>query len=1409
MPDGRAPPPTILRLPGLPPNARQVGPVHIAAVPIQGQRLTTVGPNVPSLKEILEVLPPDVQSTLEQNLASLPPGNRASFIRAIQEDKRIRDMVIISQNANSQIQNALLARGFQPTVNTRPQLTAVSAPTFQTVTQSRPEGTPAVITAFPIRHVPPIPGTQNPPSHQSDPKFSTADSLTNRTIDNITEGMSDNAETENMRKGTAGQEASEAEGPPPKKPRYTDTFKPASSKKAPKFKCRECNKTFNHKFIIEDHIRKTHQTMDIDSCIIGTAASSTKGSSVCSEPDAAISVSGTSDSGNVGEEGPQKPPTAPTGRPGNPYKRIGLDRKRLIGVLNDATPYDPHVQPQPPLQQQQQQQQSNSYQENSDNDVQEECTNVIDLTKPETAQKHPMKSTLEETIDEPRDPAAKRIRSFVKHMKANEVSLDKLALDMKINLDGNSPKIATVPSLTTTSNDLTLGTPGTSVSGSSSDKNAHNGLSGGTAGGQLETSTSHTTVGSAMVTKPENLPRVDSDRSAFSNAKFGQEDAVSTANVQKAQVRSAVIDTDCNQIPPLRNQRKKMIGLERHWLLSSGPRGPMDVQLPGPTDVPVSLSQSQSQSQHKIYNDEQQQLRGPQKESEEPGREIEQQTKQQSSPHVEKYKYVQQTPSQRPPTGSVGRPGNPHKLIGSDRKRLIGVINDAIPFDPDVPPQQPLQQQQQQQQQQQSNSHQENSDNNVQQNPSSSSSQRQPATGTGRPGNAYRLIGSDKKRLIGVINDAIPFDPDVPPQQPLQQQQQQSNSHQENSDNNVQQACSSSSSQRQPATGTGRPGNAYRLIGSDKKRLIGVINDAIPYDPDDQLQQPLQQQQQQSNSYQDNTDNNVQQMPNSSSPQRRTTTSSGLPGNASRLVGSDRKNLVGVLNDAPVDPLQQQLQQQQQQQQSNSHQENSNNNVQQTPISSSSQRRPPNSSSSHEAVTALTGRLGNAPRTVGLDHKLSDTSVEPPARSINVPSQSTSVKEPHHRNGEPEIARATKPRERSGVTKKPIGMETHYFLATLGPSPRGPVIGPRGRDIVMRCEIDMGQYQQRLNELITITQPNKHGWQVTEFQQKFAEYLQAPENEYKEITKILKNKKILGKKFSLIDDFKQMVKDDLEAINIKIKPPSISQEQIEKQDAAFRRATLQGVPDQNSNGLETISEKTKVSLTSEKLEKQILGENTKAVSEKNSATLMEEPIRKQTLEGVQMDDAFYHPLKQLQKMRDKQIENKDVKGNKTNLRVTKLRAGDEETMIEKQTLKVTREQDAAYYTEKQLAEMRKINPQVTKLPVGDEETMIEKQTLEVTREQDAVYYSEKQLAEIRERNLQATKLRVDDETTMIKKQTLEVTREQDAGYYTEKQLAEIRKINPQVTKLPVGDEETMIEKQTLKVTRETRCSVLL
>ena len=249
-------------------------------------------------------------------------------------------------------------------------------------------------------------------------------------------------------------------------------------------------------------------------------------------------------------------------------------------------------------------------------------------------------------------------------------------------------------------------------------------------------------------------------------------------------------------------------------------------------------------------------------------------------------------------------------------------------------------------------------------------------------------------------------------------------------------------------------------------------------------------QQQHSSSHQENSSNNMQQVPTSISSQMRSMASTGRPGNPYRLLGSDRKRLIAVINDVPVDPPEQ-----------------------------------------------------------------------PPPQQLLLPlqqQQSMSNKELHDRNGESECASMIKPGESQQVQQKRMGLKRHNLLAApFGASLGGQFVDPQGPNVVMRCEVDMSQYQQRLNELITITQPNKHGWEIMEFQEKFTEYLQAPENDYKEITKILRNKKILGKRFPCIDDFKQMVSDDLEAISMKINPPSITLEQKQKQEVAIYRASLQ------------------------------------------------------------------------------------------------------------------------------------------------------------------------------------------------------------------------------------------------------------
>ena len=917
--------------------------------------------------------------------------------------------------------------------------------------------------------------------------------------------------------------------------------------------------------MIRDHIQASHQTMGIDSCIIRIVTSSTKGSSIYSEPDAAISVSESSH--------------------GEPDQESTNERQQ----------------------------------------------DVIDLTKQNQAQEQAMQSKPSQTMDEQRGSDKNRIRNMLSKMQPSD--LRELANDIKMNLENNSPESTRVSSLTATSNDSVRVTPGASVPGSSPDKNTHS-LRSRAAGGQLERnfpsgSTSKTIADSVVATKPENPPRFDSNRSPLSNEQPPKGNEVPTEKAQKTQIESTTINTDGNEIPPLRTQGRK-IGLQRHMLLGPMLQGPMDVQLPGQ------------------------------------------------------------------PTASTGRAGNPYRPIGSDRKRLIGVINEA-PVDP--PPKPP-----QQQQQQQPSLDTENSNNNIQQVPTSSSSQRRPTASIGRPGNPHRLIGSDRKKLIGVINDA-PVDPQQKlPQQ--QQQQQHSNPYLENYTNNVQDKPIAFSSQMRPTASTGRPGNRHRPIGSDRKRLIGVINDA-PVDPIQQPQEQQHQQKEHSSLHPENPNSNIQQSTSSSS-QMRPTASIGRPGNPDRLIGSDRKRLIGVINDAPVDPPQPQQQQQQ--------------------------------------------------------------------------NQSTSSKELHNRNEERECVSATKPEGRPRVQQKLVGMERHNLLAaSFGASPGGPFVGPRGPNVVMICEIDMSQYQQRLNELITITQPNKHGWEVMEFQQKFTEYLIAPENDYKEIIKILKNKKILGKKFSCIDDFKQIVSDDLDAISIKIMPPSITLEQKQKQEAASYRATLQQ---------ETV----------------IPGPTPQKETTIPTPTLKEEAaIPTPTLQEVIYQNAAYCTNKQLREaqrlapevmkegVKPPSITQEQIQAQETTIGKTTLL---EEDAIPRSTIQKVIDDDAAYLPNKQLREAQKVGPKImmegvesvkevsSQTTKDNAETILEKTTESLISEKTGSQIhmeNKKQVSQLNNTTLmleptpkQTVEEVLKPDTTLMQghalKQTVGKVREDDAAFLTGKQL---------------------------------------
>ena len=202
--------------------------------------------------------------------------------------------------------------------------------------------------------------------------------------------------------------------------------------------------------------------------------------------------------------------------------------------------------------------------------------------------------------------------------------------------------------------------------------------------------------------------------------------------------------------------------------------------------------------------------------------------------------------TQRRQSVSIGRPVNKPK--SSDRKMLIDIINDA-PVD--------LPQQQQQQQQ-------------------------QPSSHPGRPGNKHRQIISDKKKLIGVINDA-PVDPPQP--QPSQQQQQQQ--------------------QQQPSLHPGCPGNKAKKAQTESA-TVSTNGNEIP---------PLRSQGRKSGLARDMLLGPMLQ----GAMDMQLPASSGHPRNPNRQIGSDKKRLIGVMNDPPVDPPQPQPPQQQQWKQRQQH----------------------------------------------------------------------------------------------------------------------------------------------------------------------------------------------------------------------------------------------------------------------------------------------------------------------------------------------------------------------------------------------------------------------------------------------------------------------------------------------------------
>ena len=141
--------------------------------------------------------------------------------------------------------------------------------------------------------------------------------------------------------------------------------------------------------------------------------------------------------------------------------------------------------------------------------------------------------------------------------------------------------------------------------------------------------------------------------------------------------------------------------------------------------------------------------------------------------------------------------------------------------------------------------------------------------------------------------------------------------------------------------------------------------------------------------------------------------------------------------------------------------------------------------------------------------------------------------------------------EKPGNPRKMIGLDRHTLVGSCGNfgSDELHAANKKGLNVVKKYKVSLEVFQLRLNDVICITQPNKHGWNVNEFQDKFTEYLTAPEAEYRIIRNILVNKKIHGQKYPSLDEFKRIVAEDKkEAKHTKQVEPDKSTLQVTTQD---------------------------------------------------------------------------------------------------------------------------------------------------------------------------------------------------------------------------------------------------------------------
>ena len=330
-------------------------------------------------------------------------------------------------------QNAPMLIFQEPKTIGRLETPRAPPPPYSLITQSQPRGLSggsAIITALPIRDDQFVPRTQlQLPRQTTDPGSSiTQGTGPNTARDNIYENLSDISQdgddiNSGSRKRPAEMEATAVGVPPNKK-----------KTKIPKFKCKECNQSFNHKWLIEEHIQMHHKFKDIESCIIRTSVSSAKSVSSCSEPDIQS--------------------------PANP----AVDR------LDGSRPYEAGFVP-PPVTEASTSGTTNVLGQNTESGRENPKETVIDLTT-DSEQGTELNDTgskkLSVSIEDHADPETKKIREILNKMGNDEIrEMFQIAKNMRSDVGLTLTDLSTSTSSTAASSAPT-GPVSTQTSGSTS-----------------------------------------------------------------------------------------------------------------------------------------------------------------------------------------------------------------------------------------------------------------------------------------------------------------------------------------------------------------------------------------------------------------------------------------------------------------------------------------------------------------------------------------------------------------------------------------------------------------------------------------------------------------------------------------------------------------------------------------------------------------------------------------------------------------------------------------------------------------------------------------------------------------------------------------------------------------------------